>query len=109
VGGNCRIRLKMLQMAKMYDIIMHIDHREDGVNVSVVDLRYKMNEVLQALDRRETVTVMYHGKARAAIVPIETGRTLKVSDHPFFGMADTTIRSVEEVMADLRGGRFNVI
>lgn len=79
------------------------------MNASVVDLRYKMNEVLQALDRRETITVMYHGKAKAAIVPIETGRVAKVSSHPFFGMTDASIQPVEEAMEDLRGGRFNVI
>jgi antitoxin (DNA-binding transcriptional repressor) of toxin-antitoxin stability system len=106
---NCGIRLKLLHMVKMYAIIMHIDHLEDSMNASVVDLRYKMNEVLQAVDRRETVTVMYHGKAKAAIVPIETGRTIKVSNHPFFGMADTPKQSVEEVMDDLRGGRLNVV
>ncbi|PKN16424.1 MAG: hypothetical protein CVU66_01025 [Deltaproteobacteria bacterium HGW-Deltaproteobacteria-23] len=79
------------------------------MNASVVDLRYKMNEVLQALDRRETITVMYHGKAKAAIVPIGTGRSAKVSSHPFFGMADSTLQSVEELMDGLRGGRFNDI
>jgi len=79
------------------------------MNASVVDLRYKMNEVLQALDRRETVTVMYHGKAKAAIVPIEADRTIKVSSHPFFGMAAAPVQSVEEVMDDLRGGRFNAV
>ena len=79
------------------------------MNASVVDLRYKMNEVLQALDRRETVTVMYHGRAKAAIVPIETDRAIKVASHPFFGMATTLERSVDETMNDLRGGRFNAL
>ena len=108
-AGNCGIRLKLLHMVKMYAIIIHINRMEDKMNASVVDLRYKMNLVLQALDRRETVTIMYHGKAKAAIVPIDTGRTVKVSSHPFFGMVETTMQSVEEVMDDLRGGRFNVV
>lgn len=79
------------------------------MNASVVDLRYKMNEVLQALGRRETVTVMYHGRAKAAIVPIETDRTIRVASHPFFGMLAMPEQSVEQTMNELRGGRFNAL
>ncbi len=38
------------------------------MKASTVDLRYKMKEILRALralERRETVTILYHGKVCA--------------------------------------------
>jgi hypothetical protein len=77
------------------------------MNASVVDLRYKMNEVLSALDRREQVTILYHGKVKGTIIPAGEVRPVKVADHPFFGMADNDALPVDEVLQNLRGGRFN--
>ena len=55
---------------------------------SVMDLRYKMKEILAALDRNETVTITYRGKERAKMVPIEQPKQERSSvfDHPAFGM-----------------------
>ena len=80
---------------------------EVPVNASVVDLRYKMNEVLGALERREQVTILYHGKIRGTIIPAGEVRPGKVADHPFFGMAANEELPVDEVLESLRGGRFN--
>ena len=41
------------------------------MKASVVDLRYKMKDVLKALRRRESVEVLYHGKPIASIVPLK--------------------------------------
>lgn len=79
------------------------------MNASVVDLRYKMSEVLEALERREKVTILYHGKVKGTIVPVAEGAGRKVTEHPFFGMSAPDRRSVEEVMQDLRGGRFGAL
>ena len=40
------------------------------MEASVVDLRYKMKDVLEALERKETVTILYHGKIKGKIVPV---------------------------------------
>ena len=77
------------------------------MNASVVDLRYKMSEVLSALERREQVTILYHGKVKGTIIPAGEARPGKVADHPFFGMADNDPLPVDEVLQNLRGGRFN--
>jgi antitoxin (DNA-binding transcriptional repressor) of toxin-antitoxin stability system len=37
---------------------------------SVVDLRYRMKDVLKAIDRGETVTVLYRGKEKARLTPV---------------------------------------
>jgi antitoxin (DNA-binding transcriptional repressor) of toxin-antitoxin stability system len=60
------------------------------MKASIVDLRYRMKDVLRAIDRGETVTVLYRGKEKAKLVPINgtqlPKKTLKSTDHPAFGM-----------------------
>ncbi len=76
------------------------------MKASVVDLRYKMKNVLQALDRNETVTILYHGQERAIITPIDSNENKSVVNHPFFGMKNDTTETVDETMERLRGGRY---
>lgn len=57
------------------------------MKASIVDLRYRMKDVLKAIDRGEPVTVLYRGKEKAQIVPINAGkRRMRVEDHPACGM-----------------------
>ena len=42
------------------------------MEASIVDLRYRMKSVLEALDRGESVTVLYRGKPRARLEPVES-------------------------------------
>lgn len=78
------------------------------MKASVVDLRYRMNEILKAIDRNEEVTILYHGKVKGVIKPnISRGRR-RISDHPFFNMYQSK-RRVHEVMNDLRGDRYRAI
>jgi hypothetical protein len=79
------------------------------MEASIVDLRYKMNKILKALNRKEKVTVLYHGKPKGIIFPIGNKDNKKIKDHPFFGMYSKDKKSVIEQMKDLRGGRFNDI
>lgn len=78
------------------------------MEASVVDLRYKMNEVLKALDRNEQVTILYHGKVKGVIKPMQPKTTQKVQDHPFFGVFKPEQISVEEKMDQLRGSRYDI-
>jgi hypothetical protein len=75
------------------------------VKASALDLRYRMGEVLKALDRRERVSLLYHGKVRGAIVPAGGKGTVRTSQHAFFGMGTGGGESVAEVMDRLRGVR----
>jgi len=78
------------------------------MKASVVDLRYRMNEILKAIDRNEEVTILYHGKVKGVIKPkISRGRK-RISDHPLFNMYPSK-ETVHEVMADLRGDRYRAI
>ncbi len=81
------------------------------MKATVVDLRYKMNDVLKALDRNERVTVLYRGKVKGVLIPPEKKKHLKIIDHPFFGMTaqDTNSKSVLDELNDLRKPRYNDI
>ena len=83
------------------------------MKASVVDLRYKMKDVLGALRRRENVEILYHGKPIGKIVPIDEGkRKVDLSSLPFFGMhrdLGCTKKDVDATMDKLRGGRYRDI
>ena len=78
------------------------------MKASVVDLRYRMNEILKAIDRNEEVTILYHGKIKGVIKPKISKARRRVSDHPFFNMLPSK-ETVHDVMADLRGDRYRAI
>ena len=62
------------------------------MNASIVDLRYKMKDVLRAIDRGETVTVLYRGKAKAKLMPVVSSSgasspgPARTQDQPLFGL-----------------------
>ena len=79
------------------------------MKATIVDLRYRMNDVLKALERNEQVEILYHGKVKGIIHPVNeaTQKTkFRTQDHPFFGMKKESKLTVEEEMDILRGGRF---
>jgi len=59
------------------------------MNATIVELRYNMKQVLRALDRGETVTVLYRGKERAKLTPVAPApdsHNPKTKDQPLFGL-----------------------
>jgi hypothetical protein len=77
------------------------------MKATVVDLRYKMNDVLKALDRNEKVTVLYRGKVKGVILPAKGQILKKIKDHPFFGMSARGMqKSVLDELNDLRKPRY---
>jgi hypothetical protein len=79
------------------------------MKATVLDLRYKMNEVLKALDKREKVTLLYHGRVKGTIYPEGGKQLIKVQDHPYFGMGAGEDRSVSQQMDRLRRSRFDAV
>ena len=77
------------------------------MKASIVDLRYHMNDVIKALFRNESVEILYHKKKIGIITPTKKQSPEKVQDHPFFGITTHDELSVEDVMQQLRGGRYN--
>jgi antitoxin (DNA-binding transcriptional repressor) of toxin-antitoxin stability system len=57
------------------------------MKATIADVRYRLKDVLRAIDRGDTVTVLFRGKEKARLVPIAAKPTLsKASDHPACGM-----------------------
>ena len=79
------------------------------MKTSIVDLRYKMKDVLKALNRRERIEILYHGRPKGVINPVHEPKTLRIRNHPFFGMLRKQKKSVRQVMDELRGGRHGAI
>ena len=78
------------------------------MKASVIDLRYRMNDVLKALGRNENVQILYHGKVKGVISPGREKTTRSVRQHPFFKMSKSS-ESVAHQMESLRGGRHHAL
>lgn len=79
------------------------------MEASILDLRYHMKKVLQALDRNEEVKIFYHGKLKGILTPTRTKSKVKAEDHPFFGMHKNEKMGVDEMMDQLRGDRYHAL
>ncbi len=92
----------------MYNLIIHINSKEIAMKASVVDLRYKMRDVLKALDRNEQVSILYHGKTKGILMPAagKGKKSGKLKEHPFFGMSKGHKKTVLQELEELRGFRF---
>ncbi len=78
------------------------------MKASIVDLRYKTKDIIQALDRNESVTILYHGKVKGIIKPAREKTSLKIKDHPFFGMSKRAEETVLEELAEIRKTRHDL-
>lgn len=78
------------------------------MKASIVDLRYKTNDILKALERNESVTVLYHGKVKGVIKPAREKSISKVKEHPFFGMHKEYEETVLEELENLRKPRYDL-
>lgn len=79
------------------------------MKASIVDLRYRMKDILRALKRNERVTILYHGKVAGTIMPPQPKKPrVPLKDHPLFGSdkGPATQKEVDRIMDDLRGGRY---
>lgn len=83
------------------------------MKASVVDLRYRMRDVLKALRRNESVEILYHGKTAGIITPPRHSSKIKeIRKHQFFGMhkdLGSTVADIKKVMDELRGARYRDI
>ena len=76
------------------------------MKANIVDLRYKMKDVLKALERKERVEIVYRGRSKGMIVPVHEHSTKSVKEHPLFGSLAGDKQSVAGMMQELRGGRY---
>ena len=83
------------------------------MRASILDLRRRMSEVLKALDRNESVTILYRGKEKGILHPINRGKSKykSIADHPAFGMWKDRddMKDVAKYIRDMRRGRFDAV
>lgn len=83
------------------------------MKATVLDLKNKTREILEALDRGETVTLYHRGRKKADIVPAKAGPTSKeaLMESPFFGMWKDRedMADVEAFVRKLREPRYRDI
>lgn len=77
------------------------------MEASILDLRYKMRDVLKALDKREKVRILFHGKVKGEIIPFKAKNTKKTREHPLFGMLKYGKKNPDEIVSGMRRGRTN--
>ena len=82
------------------------------MTATTLDLRYRTHDLLASLARGVRVVITYRGQKAGILSPYTEEADvpvagLRVCDHPYFGSATQTTRSVEEEMDALRGGRFD--
>lgn len=75
------------------------------MEATVVDLRYRMNDVLKALERSESVSVLYRGKVKGVIRPAGRVCERRPRDHAFFG-SKVSGESVEKTVERIRRERY---
>ena len=79
------------------------------MKATVLDLRRRMREVLQALDRKESVTILHRGKVRGVIYPRDAmpRKYASVAEHPAFGIWKDRedLTDVDRFVRQLRKGR----
>jgi len=93
----------------MYSLSIHFKGGAP-MKATIVDLRYKMNDILKALARNEEVTVLYRGKVKGVLVPASQKKEMRMTEHPFFGMSSKSSRkSVRDELNDLRRIRYDDI
>ena len=79
------------------------------MKASILDLRYRTKDVLKAVERGETVTVLHRGKEKAQIIPARKPKDLPTvrSDEAFGMWKDRKdLGNVSKFVRALRKGRF---
>ena len=79
------------------------------MKATIVDLRYKMKDVLKALDAREPVSIYYHGKLKGTLVSTESAKKFDSKKHSFFGSRKNDKKSVQQTMKELRRSRYHAL
>ncbi|MCA9415338.1 MAG: hypothetical protein KC917_03670 [Candidatus Omnitrophica bacterium] len=81
------------------------------MEITFLDLRRRPRKLLEALEKKESVTLSRRGMPIATITPIESAPKCKVEEHSAFGMwaDDQGKTNVAGYLRDLRKGRLRDI
>jgi hypothetical protein len=108
-GGLLFARKKICIFARLICILSIYIIKRVPMDASILDLRYKMKDVLKAINRRERVRILYHGKVKGEIVPTKSNRNLKTINHPIFGISKGEKGNPGDIVFKMRRSRVNDI
>jgi hypothetical protein len=94
----------------MYTSSDHLTLDQADMKATFLDLRKRSKEIVKALDRNQSVTLFYRGKAKGVIVPSSSPpeKTVSALRHRAFGMwrERADMKSAPNVVAKLRKARY---
>jgi len=67
-----------------------------------------MKDIIKALNRRERVEILYRGRPKGVIIPVNEKSLRTVKKHPLYGMLAADKKPVNKIMAELRAERYVV-
>ncbi len=78
------------------------------MKATVLDLRRRTKEIIEALDRGESVTITCRGKEKGTIVPARPKKRRSITESPFFGMwkDNRKVQDVEAFIQRIRRPRY---
>ncbi len=81
------------------------------MKATALDLRRRTKEIIDALDRGESVTITYRGKEKGTIVPARKKKRRSIAESPMFGMwkDNPEVADVEAYVKRLRRRRRHVV
>ena len=93
----------------MYTSSEHLMKEKPDMKATFLDLRKRSKEIVKALDRNQTVTLFYRGKAKGVIVPASrtSKEAMSALTHPAFGMwrDRTDMKDVRKWVDEIRKTR----
>ena len=77
------------------------------MKATALDLRRRTKDIIDALDRGESVTITYRGKEKGTIVPARNRKRRSITESPFFGMwkDNPKVQDVEAFIRKIRRPR----
>lgn len=94
----------------MYTLNDHLALDRTDMKATFLDLRKRSKEIVKALDRNQSVTLLYRGKAKGLIIPASNPpeKAVSASAHRAFGMwrERADMKDVPGVVAVLRKKRY---
>jgi len=78
------------------------------MKANMLDLRNRMADILRAIDRNESVTILYRGREKAVLMPVGGAKPrLSIKEHKAFGMWKDRedMADPSDVVRSMRKGR----
>lgn len=99
------------------DFLIRYGNLRQEMETTVSELPSMLDEILDALNRDESITLSHEGEVKGTIVPAGSNgdntpsrdNRISVKDHPLFGSVTRKADEVDDLMDEIRAPRFDDI